>query len=92
MGPWWWCDGVNMATFMPAVDKILERYILKFSKGGKAKLHEDDLGLRDPNDVDQTEHGGYYARYGEQAPQHRGEHAGVHTRPTLWRVAREGGS
>ena len=45
VGPWWWCDGVNMATFMPAVDKILERYILKFSKGSKAKLHEDDLGL-----------------------------------------------
>jgi hypothetical protein len=50
MDPWrlaiWTSVGVNMATYMPEHKKILERYILKFSKGGTAKLHEDDLGLR----------------------------------------------
>ena len=49
MDPWrlavWTSIGVNMATFMPEVNKILGRYTLKFSKGGKGKLHEDDLGL-----------------------------------------------
>ena len=49
MDPWrlgvWTSIGVNMATYMPDLDKILARYMLKFSKGGKAKLHEDDLGL-----------------------------------------------
>ena len=25
----------------------MERYLLKFSKGGKSKLHEEDLGLLD---------------------------------------------
>ena len=48
MDPWrlavWASIGVNMATFMPEVNKILARYTLKFSKGGKGKLHEDDLG------------------------------------------------
>ena len=42
----WTSIGVNMANCMPDVDKILARYMLKFSKGGKGKLHEDDLGLR----------------------------------------------
>ena len=35
----------------PTAEQILERYLLKFSKGGKAtadKLHEHDLGLLDP--------------------------------------------
>jgi hypothetical protein len=35
----------------PAAKLIIERYMLKFSKGGKAtaaQLHEDDLGLLDP--------------------------------------------
>ena len=49
MDPWrlavWTSVGVNMSTYMPGYKKILERYMLKFSKGGKAKLHEDDLGL-----------------------------------------------
>ena len=31
-----------------------ESYMLKFSKGGSAKLHEDDLGLID----DEEEHAG----------------------------------
>ena len=31
-------------TELPKTPKA-ERYILKFSKGGKAKLHDDDLGL-----------------------------------------------
>ena len=40
MDPWrlaiWTSVGVNMATYMPEHKKILERYILKFSKGGTA--------------------------------------------------------
>ena len=40
--------GVNYQTYQPTVKQILERYMLKFGKGGKAKLHEDDLGLVDP--------------------------------------------
>lgn len=36
-------------TFRPSDEKILERYMLKFSKGGKAiNLHEDDLGCSIP--------------------------------------------
>jgi len=33
------------AIFQPSVKAILERYLLKFSKGGKTQVHEDDLGL-----------------------------------------------
>ena len=33
--------GDKVATFKA----ILERYLLKFSKGGKTQVHEDDLGL-----------------------------------------------
>ena len=29
-------------------------YLLKFGKGGKAKLHEDDLGLRDPGSTEEA--------------------------------------
>ena len=64
MDPWrlavWTSVGVNMATYMPGCKQILERYMLKFSKGG-TKVHEDDLGLRDADGVDQMEDGGYYA-------------------------------
>jgi hypothetical protein len=41
----WTSIGVNYANFQPSVKAILERYLLKFSKGGKTQVHEDDLGL-----------------------------------------------
>ena len=44
----WTSIGINYSTFKPTVQQILERYMLKFSKGGKttvAQMHEDDLGL-----------------------------------------------
>ena len=43
----WTSIGVNYSTYQPNTEQILERYMLKFSKGGSAKLHEDDLGLID---------------------------------------------
>ena len=48
----WTSIGVNYSTYQPAAKLILERYMLKFSKGGRAtaaQLHADDLGLIDPN-------------------------------------------
>ena len=47
----WTSIGVNYSIYKPTAEQILERYLLKFSKGGKAtadKLHEHDLGLLDP--------------------------------------------
>ena len=47
----WTSIGVNYSTYKPTDKEILERYMLKFSKGGKAsvaELHKDDLGLLDP--------------------------------------------
>ena len=47
----WTSIGVNYATYQPPTEKILERYMLKFSKGGKASaadMHQEDLGLLDP--------------------------------------------
>ena len=47
----WTSIGVNYSTYQPSVKEILERYMLKFSKGGKATaadLHKDDLGLLEP--------------------------------------------
>ena len=42
---WTWI-GVNYSTYQPSYQQILERYLLKFSKGGNASsLHDDDLGL-----------------------------------------------
>ena len=44
----WTSIGVNYATYKPTDQQILQRYMLKFSKGGKAtaaELHADDLGL-----------------------------------------------
>ena len=41
----WTSIGINYSTYMPPTDAILTRYLLKCSKGSKAKLHEDDLGL-----------------------------------------------
>ena len=51
MEPVWTSIGVNYSIYKPTAEQILERYLLKFSKGGKAtadKLHEHDLGLLDP--------------------------------------------
>ena len=45
----WTSIGVNYSTYKPTDKQILERYLLKFSKGGTAKMHEDDLGLLDPD-------------------------------------------
>ena len=48
----WTAIGVNYETCAPPWEKILERYLLKFRKGGKAKLHADDLGLLDDAGVE----------------------------------------
>lgn len=48
----WTSIGVNYSTYQPTKDQILERYMLKFSKGGRAtvaELHADDVGLLDPS-------------------------------------------
>ena len=45
----WTSIGVNYSTYKPTDKQILERYTLKFRKGGTAKMHEDDLGLFDPD-------------------------------------------
>ena len=45
----WTSIGVNMSTYKPTNEQILKRYMLKFSKGGKAtEMHQDDKGLVDP--------------------------------------------
>ena len=49
---------LNHSTFKPTHTQILERYIIKFSQGGKAKaseMHQDDLGLLDPEGGDGEE-------------------------------------
>ena len=54
----WTSIGVNYSTYKPTNEKILERYMLKFSKGGKTKvseMHQDDMGLLDPKGVDGEE-------------------------------------
>ena len=54
----WTSIGVNYSTYKPTNEQIIERYMLKFSKGGKAKvseMHQDDLGLLDPQGVDGEE-------------------------------------
>ena len=44
----WTSIGINFDTYQPTKKQILERYLLKFSKGGNAaSLHEGDLGLLD---------------------------------------------
>jgi hypothetical protein len=50
----WTSIGVNYSTFQPGHKQILERYLLKFSKGGKGKLHEDDLGLLEAGHTEQA--------------------------------------
>ena len=56
----WTSIGVNYSTYQPAAKLILERYMLKFSKGGKAtvaEMHIDDLGLLDPEAEGEAEGG-----------------------------------
>ena len=47
----WTSIGINYSTYKPPTEKILERYMLKFSSGG-TNVHEDDLGLLDPMSAD----------------------------------------
>ena len=51
----WTSIGVNYLTYKTTDQQILERYTLKFSKGGKAtaaEMHTDDLGLLDPEEAE----------------------------------------
>ena len=52
----WTSIGVNYSTSLRRTwEQILERYMLKFSKGGKAsaaEMHQDDKGLLDPEGGD----------------------------------------
>ena len=56
----WTSIGVNYSTY-----KILERYMLKFSKGASsvAELHKDDLSLLDPSGNSE----GYLVQAGSEA-------------------------
>ena len=54
----WTSIGVNYTIYKPTDKQILERYMLKFSKGGKAtaaEMHADDLGLLDPEEAEEGE-------------------------------------
>jgi hypothetical protein len=51
----WTSIGVKYSTFQPGHKQILERYLLKFSKGGKGKLHEDDLGLLESDHTEEAD-------------------------------------
>ena len=55
----WTSIGVNYSTYQPPNEDILKRYFLNFSKGGKGKLHEDDLGLVDLEGDDKGEYQAY---------------------------------
>ena len=49
---------MNYSTYKPTDKQILERYMLKFSKGGKAtaaEMHGDDLGLIEPEGQGEAE-------------------------------------
>ena len=51
---------MNYSIYKPTDKQILERYMLKFSKGGKAtvaEMHIDDLGLLDPEAEGEAEGG-----------------------------------
>ena len=51
----WTAIGINSSTFRPTDKAILERYMLKFSKGGMvsaADMHADDLGLLEAEPTD----------------------------------------
>ena len=49
----WTSIGVNMSVYEPPWKTILERYLLKFGKGGS--VHEDDKGLLDLYGVEEEE-------------------------------------
>ena len=58
----WTSIGINSSTYKPTNKQILERYLLKFSKGVTkggnavvADLHKDDLGLLDPTGDEEGE-------------------------------------
>ena len=56
----WTSIGMNYSTYKPTDQQIFERYMLKFSKGGKAtaaEMHADDLGLLD-QEGDSDDEGG----------------------------------
>ena len=56
----WTSIGVNRSVYEPSVKEIMECYFLKFSKGSKT-VHDDDLGLIDPDGaVSAVDDGGYY--------------------------------
>ena len=58
----WTSIGVNYSTYQPSHGKILERYLLKFSKSGQASsLHDDEMGLV-LEDGDDGEGGEYYVQ------------------------------
>ena len=68
----WTSIGVNRSIYEPsAQQQILERYRLKFSKGGK-KVHDEDFGLIDPkgdvNAANEVGYMGYYAHFGTPPP------------------------
>ena len=50
-----WQRQLGTGRRVPPKKDILERYFLKFSKGGQATLHEDDLGLVDVPEEGQAE-------------------------------------
>jgi hypothetical protein len=73
----WTSIGVNRSIYEPSTKQIMERYFLKFSKGGKT-VHDDDLGLVDTgSEVNAADDGGYYARWGEPQPQNLGADFGT---------------
>ena len=59
----WASIGINYSTFRPSNADILTRYLLKFSKGSKGKVHEDDLGLLDGEATGSSD--SYYVQAGE---------------------------
>ena len=64
----WTSIGVNYSTYQPTKEQILERYMLKLSKGGKAtvaELHADDLGLLDLSGDSE----GYLVQAGSSLPE-----------------------
>ena len=51
-----------MSTYKPSWEKILERYLLNYSKGGKAKLHAECLGLLDGTPARRASTSGFLTR------------------------------
>lgn len=61
----WTSIRVNYSTYKPTDKQILERYMLKFSKGASsvAEQHKDDVGLLDPSGNSE----GYLVQAGSEA-------------------------